>query len=153
VRSHGSGRAPSRGPFGEARGIPGWKSLLRRGVLVFVAVGAVACDSSPDPSGIYTVSVEWDATVAPLGGALVFLGAPGLGQATAQGGAMSWQNTPPGEEGGLRVLLIHTGEPSALQFTIHADARPVATLLSLATQANQPLLPGEGYTVRVFRSE
>jgi hypothetical protein len=97
--------------------------------------------------------VEWDAAVVPLGGALVFVGAPGLGEATPQGGALIWQNTPPGEEGGLRVLLIHTGEPTSLQFTIEADSRPAATLLSLVTQANQPLAPAEGYQVRVFRTE
>jgi hypothetical protein len=126
------------------------RAALLACALVF---GLTGCDSSPSDAGTYTVAVEWDAGMAPLGGALVFLGAPGLGTASAQGGALLWQNTPPGEEGGLRVLVIHTGDPGSLEFTIRAEGRPAATLLTLTTQTNDPLLPTEGYHVRVFRSE
>jgi hypothetical protein len=149
-RSVGPGGRGRVGLVGLRRARVGFAPL---GIVALVALGAGACDSDSDGSGRYTVAVEWDADVAPLGGALVFLGAPGMGAATAGGGEMIWQNTPPGEEGGLRVLLIHTGEPTSLQFTIEADARPTATLLNLTTQANLPLTPAEGYHVRIFRSQ
>jgi hypothetical protein len=118
-----------------------------------LAVGAAACDSSTSGEGSYTVRVEWDAGVAPLGAALVFLGAPGLGTAAPMGDVMIWQNTPPGEEGGLRVLLIDTGVATSLRFTVEASGTPAATLLGLATQANNPLVPPvEGYRVVVLRN-
>jgi hypothetical protein len=131
---------------------------LRPGLVVIVAALVPilwGCDSRPTGVGSVTVSVEWDAGVEGLGGAVLFLGAPGMGEVTGLDGARVWQHTPSGEEGGMHVVLLHTGQPSALRFTVGmADVSvgvPQVTLYEVVTQANQPLYPPlDGYRVRVF---
>ena len=124
--------------------------------IMVALIGLAGCDSRPTGPGSYLVTLEWDQGVAPAGAALVFLGAPGLGAVTPLDGVLAWDNTPPGEEGGRRVVLIHPEDAPNLRFSVaisdRAVGRPAATILGLATQQNLPVPPeGDfpGYRVRV----
>jgi hypothetical protein len=123
--------------------------------LLLLAPWLGGCDSGPRGAGTVTVSVEWDQGVEPLGGAVLFLGAPGMGEVNGIDGARVWQHTPPGEEGGMHVVVLHLGEPNALRFTVHmadvAGGIPQTTLYEVVNQANQPRYPPlEGYRIRVY---
>ncbi len=119
-----------------------------------LVLGAVGCDSSPRGPGSAVVTVEWEGEAAPLGAAKVFLGGEGLGQARGEEGAEAWSHTPPGEEGGMRVVVIHTGSPSVLRFSVEVPdlqrGTPQATLWRLVDQDNRLVpLDAPGYRVRV----
>ncbi len=134
-----------------------WRPLQTGGLgllAIAIALALAACDSSPRGAGSALVTVEWEGAASPLGAAKVFLLGEGLGAATGEEGAMAWSHTPAGEEGGIRVVVIHTGTPSTLRFTIPLDdlerGAPQATLWRLIDQENNLVSLGvEGYRVRV----
>jgi len=137
---------------------PGRAVRLRKslGAILLALIGLGGCESRPTGPGSYLVTLEWDQGVAPAGAALVFLGAPGLGAVTPLDGVLAWDNTPPGEEVGRRVVLIHPEDAPYLRFSVaisdRAVGRPAATILGLATQQNLPVPPEggfPGYRVRV----
>ena len=143
-------------PANECRGGVRPSRLVRVSLLACVAflfTFVAGCDDSPKGPGNFTVSVEWDAGSPPVGAAVVFVGGTGLGEVSPQGTAMAWSTPRLGEQG-IRVVVVDTGTPSVLRFTVPvADLRagtPTAALLSLAGQDNA-LLPISGaYRVKVY---
>jgi hypothetical protein len=113
-----------------------------------------ACDDSPKGPGSFTVSVEWDSGAPPVGAAIVFLSGVGLGEITPQGGTLAWSHSPPGDMGGIRVVVVDTGTPTSLRFTLPVselkNGTPAATLLDLAGQDNELIAISSRYRVRVF---
>jgi hypothetical protein len=123
-------------------------------LLIALSSMTTACDDAPKGPGSFTASVEWDAGSPPVGAAVVFLSGVGIGEITPQGGAQLWQHVPPGDMGGVRVVVVHPGTPTSLRFTLPVselrNGTPAAALLSLAGQDNQ-LIPVSGaYRVKVF---
>lgn len=116
-------------------------------------LGIAACDDSPKGPGSFTVSVEWDAGSPPAGAAIVFLSGVGLGEITPQGDALLWHHSPPGDMGGVRVVIVDPGTPNALRFTLPvAEVRngtPAAAILGLAGQDNELIPVSSAYRVTV----
>jgi len=158
ITRRGSSGHGSRSSGGFSRGARRAVRLLPSlGATLLALLGLAGCDSRPTGSGSYIVTIEWEQGVAPAGAALVFLAAPGLGAVTPLDGVLAWDHTPPGEEGGRRVVVIHPEDAPSLRFSVAiADrgvGRPQATILSLATQQNLPVAPEggfAGYRVRVI---
>lgn len=124
--------------------------LLPVALLLF----ASSCDDSPSGPGSFTVSVEWDAGAAPVGAAVVFLSGVGIGEVAPQGGSLLWSHTSEGATGGMRVVVVNLGTPSALQFTLPVSdlgrGAPTAALLSLAGQDNGVIPISSAYRVTVY---
>jgi hypothetical protein len=131
--------------------------MKRTGLALALGLGILmgGCDSRVTGPVTLTGTLQWEDGAPPPGGALLFLSSPGIEQIQGEGGTLSWDHTPPGEEGGVRVLLIHTGNTEPLRFSVRlSDAalpNPSATVLELTGRDNERIPLSPGYRVRFDR--
>ncbi len=133
-------------------------SFPRRLVLAALVAAHAAlpgCDRENNRPGVLQGTVEVVGQAPQAGAALLFLGGRGIGEITGVGGTLVFTHTPPGEEGGIRVLLVHPGDDAPLRFTVAVDRVGVreiqGTVLDVAGRDNARITDLTGYRVRLDR--